>query len=266
MEEQICELKRQGLGINRIARKLGYASYKVRTVLLENGLLKTTNATGRPRIYSVNDSFFDSIDTEEKAYILGFLAADGCISRNKYEIGFTLKRTDKEILEKIAKAMNSTFPISEQTGRYGSEHPITEKIRLRIGSQQIWKKVQELGFSFAKSLILKFPKEEVISNELIHHFMRGYFDGDGTVFIENQSGTIRCGIISTYSFCEDFLKNLNLSLPVTISKEKRSKEDVWYFSIARKRLVIDTYNFLYKDATIYLDRKKEKFDNYFNSK
>lgn len=260
MENKITNAYRQLLSINKVAKLLHVSTIRVSNVLYANNLGNPRKGGGRQSVYTISNGFFKNIDTENKAYILGFIYADGNISTSKNSISICLKRTDREILEKIKKCMNSNYPLYETTGQYSIEYPVTEKVLFSVSSKELKEDLINIGCIPKKSDILSFPD---IDDSLVHHFMRGYFDGDGTVFIENQNGNIRTGIISTYEFCKIFLDKLNLSENIAIHKEKRTNKNVHYFTIAKLEQVKATYDFLYKDATIFLERKKEKFDNWF---
>lgn len=134
------------------------------------------------RIYKINDSFFDEIDCEEKAYILGFMYADGCNEINpekcKYSISMSQLHQDIDILEKINQAMNSNYPIQIRLQKENRK----QKCVLSISSKKLSNALCKLGCSKAKTFLIRFPKENQYFNEnLMHHFIRGYFDGDGCI-------------------------------------------------------------------------------------
>ncbi len=112
------------------------------------------------------------------AYILGYFAADGCMYKNprgSYYISFT--SCDLELIQKVKKILKA----SNRIETYQSKQ-LRWKLRytLQIGSKVVFNKFCELGFSPAKSLKLVFP---AIPDNLINHFIRGYFDGDGSVYL-----------------------------------------------------------------------------------
>ncbi len=133
------------------------------------------------KIYNINENFFDIIDTQEKSYILGFLYADGTnIDTNdgQNSISFTQLEQDIDILEKINMAMDSTYPIHSYIQKSNDKI----KCKLSFYSQKISDCLTELGAPPRKSLILEFPNKEMFKSEdLIRHFIRGYFDGDGCI-------------------------------------------------------------------------------------
>ena len=112
-----------------------------------------------------------------------------------------------------------------------------------------------------KSLILKFPNEEQVPKELIHHFIRGYFDGDGTAYfykriINNKEYIEYClGFISSISFINSLQNYINIGSSSIINNGKNSS-----LYVKDKKSVKFLIDFLYKDATIYLERKRKKVE------
>jgi DNA-binding transcriptional regulator WhiA len=261
--EKVIELRKLDNGITTIARKLNKCTETIREYLVYLKELpeKPKLKGGRKRKYNVDDNFFECIDNEEKAYILGFIFADGCVhKRNQFSI--CLNSKDENLLVKINEIMKSNFPIKREMSRYSEQYKYTEKSRFVITSGKLISDLEKYGCVQKKSDILKFPN---INNENINHFMRGYFDGDGTVFI-TKNNEIRMGIISTKEFCESYLKRLPYKGKAKVRKEYRSNKNVYYFSIGGKTQVKDIYNFLYDNATVYLERKKEIFDIHYKQK
>lgn len=134
------------------------------------------------RIYNVDESFFKKIDTEEKAYILGFMYADGCNHHNpskcNYSISITQLTQDVDILEKINNAMTSDYPIHTYVQKENNK----EKSVLLISSKDLSQDLCKLGCSEAKTFSIRFPNEnQYFDDNLMCHFIRGYFDGDGCI-------------------------------------------------------------------------------------
>ncbi|MCA9381733.1 LAGLIDADG family homing endonuclease [Candidatus Dojkabacteria bacterium] len=266
MKEQVKLLREKGLGINKIAKQLHIANYKVKEYLIELGLhvSSTSNKNGNNRKYFIDDDLFSKIDTEFKAYLLGLLYADGSVDVKKNGFSISLQELDKDILLKIKDGLNTKYPIHYHDSRYSKNHKFTTKVSLCPTNAKVVQDLIKLGCVPNKSDILKFPTSNQVPCELIHHFIRGYFDGDGTVYITN-TGYIHFGIISTLEFCTDLLSYLPCD-KVKISKENRSNKNVWYFTVAKRKDVKSIYDYLYKDATIYLQRKYDKFKNFYLEK
>jgi intein/homing endonuclease len=131
---------------------------------------------------------FDVIDTEEKAYWLGFIYADGYIETesNRFGIGISIK--DYGHLVKFNSFMkylgnNIKTKISKQ--KYKGELKEKEICFWRVSDKHLKESLIKQGCFEKKSLILEFPK---IPAKLVKHFIRGYFDGDGCVsYYQNKT-------------------------------------------------------------------------------
>ena len=206
------------------------------------------------------DNIFDVIDSEEKAYWLGFIYADGYIAsitnakKKSFRIEVSLNENDKNHLEKL-----STFlGISKEVKIYKTNYPRKNRARLFFNNKIIWNKLNNLGCKPNKSLTLEFPNINIFSNiYLIKHFIRGYVDGDGCIYIGKDYNSLK--ITGTYNF----LNNIQLNLPLeNINKIwKKKNANVFDLTFNNKRGLY-ILNYLYKDATIFLDRKYIKYKEY----
>jgi hypothetical protein len=137
--------------------------------------------------YYYNENYFTQIDTEEKAYWLGFLYADGYIEPiyRKQKIKamravIGLQEADRNHLEKFLIHIESNAPITQNITILNHKNYYSN--RVRINNTKMCKDLIKLGCVNNKSLILKFPNDDIIPKHLIRHFIRGYFDGDGCVY------------------------------------------------------------------------------------
>lgn len=213
--------------------------------------------------YTISQNFFEKIDTQEKAYILGFISADGCV--HKTSLIINISNNDIEILEKIKENIGSTHPIKISAERKsilnGKIIKSGKMAALRIVNKKISIDLFNLGIVPKKSLTLKFPTNDQVPNNLIRHFIRGYFDGDGSVFKSKKCNCLRIRFCGTYDFLlsiKGFLEN-NLIKSNKITKN----HNIFEFGIGGKKNINKFYNFLYKDSTIFLQRKKNIFKNYY---
>lgn len=215
------------------------------------------------RKHKFNEDFFEIIDNEYKAYWLGFMAADGYINARGNTTGITLHIKDINHLQKFLDHLNATSTkIHLRTGRYNKDHPITNKCYINLYSIKMNKDLQNLGITTTKSNTLK-PLSG-IPEHFISHFIRGYFDGDSCVYesySKSRNGTkyINAGISFTGTF--DFLTFIHDKLPVKVpklDKDNRVKTSFTLRYTSRRRFFI-LKEYFYKDSTVYLDRKFEKF-------
>jgi len=128
------------------------------------------------RKYTLNEEFFDTW-SPKMAYVLGFWFADGCMRIEKsYRIMFS--SNDFAILSDIRDALGSNAPITK------NNHD--QAFDFRVYSKKLYAKLQELGGSRRKSRIMVFP---YVPKEYLRDFIRGYFDGDGSVFFTEYTRT-----------------------------------------------------------------------------
>lgn len=221
------------------------------------------------RKYIYNESYFENIDTEEKAYWLGFIYADGCIrekqgkGKNKgLGLEISLKESDKKHLEKFIKSIecNDENIIKKKIVNLNNKQYVS--YRVVINSTKMCKDLISKGAYMRKSLKLKFPTKNIVSDELVRHFIRGYFDGDGNIGLRNTQRYVNCPRITLLG-TEDFLYVLKMIFENTLGvtnvnlQLKRNNRAFSYQKTgndARKIL-----NYMYNRANIYLDRKYEIF-------
>lgn len=199
----------------------------------------------------VNDTLFENIDTEEKAYWLGFLFADGSVYKFKksQRVELTLKEDDLEHLMKF-----KTFLGWDKNPKYRSNQ---KAYRIIFGSRKVVEDLIVLGCTHRKSLTLKFPTK--VPEPLIKHFIRGYFDGDGSISLKHNVNSEKpdVRILGTLEFLTSLKEYLHMDTPI-IKKCKDNSSNNYYIYFNIK----DSYTFLhyiYDEASIYLQRKYDKY-------
>lgn len=194
------------------------------------------------RIYGFDESYFDQIDTAEKAYWLGMLLSDG----NLYKTQMTLKlqKRDKSHIEKFKSALNSEHPIHDGISLEGHEFS-----SFFIGSKKLAKQLEIIGVIQNKTHVVEFPS---LRKDLISHFIRGYFDGDGCMYTHEKYHTW-----SIYSASSKFIEQLLNNIQIETQLHFNNNENSIYLSRGKDIILLEGY--LYRDATIFLERKRDKF-------
>lgn len=211
-------------------------------------------------LYVQDNSYFEKIDTERRAYWLGFLYADGCVSEvteNSKSIVLQLHPKDRYILEELLKDIKSDRPIYVNKRGY---------VSISIGSVKMANDLIKLGCIPKKSLVLKFPAENIVPKDLMRHFIRGYMDGDGCISTymklrkNRKSPVLTCEIkfIGTYHMLYGIKEFFKSEKNVLINKHSPDSCQI-SFAGRKYRNIVDL---LYKDATIYMKRKKDKWDEF----
>jgi len=210
------------------------------------------------------------------AYVLGFLYADGDVedadisSRTQY-IKFANK--DREIIEKIKTLLESEHPIHfrpphTSLDKNGHIYRSSRSFYLRIGSKRMFADLRKFGLIPNKSKVLKFPS---LPLKYLSHFLRGYFDGDGTIYLEQRRGIKQKLIFkraNTIFSCGSriFLKDLSniLGRVLNVRKAKIYKGhgdfQIAYFT----RDSVKIFKFMYKNSSgLFLKRKFNNFKKFF---
>ena len=236
---------------------------RISKILSSNGITIRTSVETSTK-YKAVSTFFSTIDSEEKAYWLGFMYADGYVTGTKI-IGCKLSIKDENHLIKLRNTLSPTKPLyyDETSQGFGNN---TKSVALIITNISLFNDLVNKGCIQNKSKLLTFPSKSIVPKELIHHFIRGYFDGDGSVTAGiNLKGhkRILMGIVGTQSFLSEVRKTL--SLEDTKYLYKYNNKDIHELKIGGTNVVKTIYNFLYRDATVFLERKYIKFKEYYEN-
>jgi hypothetical protein len=205
--------------------------------------------------YYYFDDIFNIIDNEEKAYWLGFLYADGYV-RTRIGVGSELRLklsvVDKEHLIKFRQFISSDINIPLVYNEYKN----SKTYKISINSNKIVNDLINKGCVNKKSNIIEFPN--FLDKELTPHFIRGYFDGDGSIsFSDNQI------CLNFVSGSKNFLEELSNKLEIEANCKKAnllgSSEKFKYIQFSAKSDLYKLYSYLYENSTVYLERKMKKY-------
>lgn len=214
----------------------------------------------RKNRYMLNENFFDSIDNELKAYLLGYLFADGFVGNENYNnIVFCQKKDDMEAVELFKRSIEYTGELRLSQPTKGSFENSQEYAVINFSSEHMANKLRNYGFS-KKEFYISFPK---LKPDLMRHFIRGFFDGDGSIsltraYYKNKvyyGGAL--GIIVNKNLI-DFFLNLFSDIHFTIDQSKT--DYMVYLKSHSKKAIKFFYDYFYKDSNYFLSRKKRKFD------
>lgn len=236
-------------------------------ILIEIIQLKKLKAKGIEIINYQNETkfnkhIFDVIDTEEKAYWLGFIFADGYIDsspleenkKSRYGFEISLKGSDAEHLHKFNEFMGHNKD-NVKIGYVNCNGKRCVRCRWYVANKHLWNTLNSLGCTPRKSLILKFPEKRIFQDtSLIRHFIRGYFDGDGCLSYYKNIKTFSpiCTFLGTKEFLQVLCSYCELLTDRTINH--KSNENVYEVSCTHN-IASKLLHYLYDDANIYLQRK-----------
>lgn len=268
-EEQLRDIKESylnGESSVKIGERYGISHKPILKVLSRMGIDRDQKRFVRK--YSLNENYFDIIDIPNKAYILGLLYADGSNCLSKGTISISLQEEDKELLEYIRKEIGSDKPLEylDYSNKNDFGYKYKNQYRLIMFSAHMCNSLKELGMIPNKSLQLTMP---ILREDLYSHFIRGYFDGDGSFCSRyTPDGKYRCltTITSTDIFCQQAKDIISRQAKIScgnIYDASCHNGITKVLSISGKIQNRNFYEWLYKDSTMYLDRKYYKVMNAF---
>lgn len=252
-KDHICDLYKNGLSLRKIGNIYNVSFKPILNVLKKNNLDR------RQSKYTLDENYFEKIDTNSKAYILGLLYADGHVS-NGNNFSICLQELDKHILDSINKLIGSDRILkfiqkpNEQSQNY---------YLLKVCNKKVSTDLFNRGVLENKDFIIKYPEESITDN-LFLHFLRGYWDGDGYFSIDKRKfQTGSWAICSNKNFCEQIQsKLLKFSISSKIyqnsSRDPRSAE----LRVGSREEIIKIFELIYLNADLYLIRKYNKMKEF----
>jgi hypothetical protein len=215
--------------------------------------------------YYCDYHYFDVIDTEEKAYWLGFLTADGWVNKNIKNgsgvIGIELQYGDIKHLKKFNKSLAGNYQITDRWRpcKISTKDPNKKHHTciIRIFSLIMYNSLVKLGFANDKSYNFSMPK---LSPELMRHYMRGYFDGDGCLTVTNKSFNV--SFVTASKQINDDIVDMLQQQNIGFSEYSYVNDFDTLTFVPRINRYADKIKFLdwiYQDCNIYLDRKYKKY-------
>ncbi len=190
-----------------------------------------------------NRAFF-SVWTPEMAYILGFWFADGCMYQSNKDYRITFTSADLNHLKAIQVTLASEQKIYTRAGGRCYDLP--------IGSKQIWHDLYRLGGRPAKSLIAEMP---FVPQELVHHFVRGFVDGDGCLYWNAlRRATPRIHIFGGQSFLQQLASVIDQETGVGVAQVRVHKKSVLVLSYPGIKAKV-LAKWMYTPGDLALERK-----------
>lgn len=263
--------------IEDIYQKYGYVFKTIKKILGFRGVTLRSqgetvklSALTRERKHSLNENYFNSW-TSEMAYIVGFINADGNIiydeQNGDYVLQIAIKEDDEDVLEKIRVALE----YEGELGYYNVKRPngnSTDVVKLTINSKKMVKSLMDIGIEERKSLVKGVPS--TLPEKYIFDYVRGYFDGNGTIDMRYDRTIVPALRIRLSSGSEKHLGELqNLLVPHGFTKKKLEKAksgESYSLRFNNKEVHILHKEFYKNSSSIHMARKKEKFDKCVNKR
>lgn len=225
----------------QIAKQYMVSEDVIRRILTDNGI-----EIKRHYKQTFNECYFDNIDTPNKAYLLGFLYADGCVNKNNV-ISFTVHQNDKEILEMYVSELKATNQITCVKNK--------PHVRLAFCSKHMCDTLINLGCKHNKTNSLEFP---AIPKIYKYDFIRGFMDGDGCISVTNQGSHkyISLSFTGTSNMMNALKIMFEVDNPITFYR------NAYTLHIGKTKDVTRILNNIYDNAELYMTRKFNKYQEY----
>lgn len=248
VQEIIKKYIEEHVSMSKIGECFNVSRTVISRILKENNVGTDINNKHK---YFANYNIFERIDNEEKAYWLGFLAADGCNYQRDINasVVINIHRKDREHLEKFKNFMNSNANIIDhiQTEGFSNNTPMSKII---LNSKKMSQDLEKLGIVPRKSLILKPP---LIDSKYYMPFILGYFDGDGSIYKTSENKIWGISFEGTKEILE-WIKE-NLEWDTTLSKRYQDDKNNYCIRCGGVRKPYTLLNKMYNSCNIHLDRK-----------
>jgi len=234
----------KGLSIKEIHNLRGSGIKTIYRIVKEEGVYESKKGILSNRSYFFNQSYFENIDTSLKAYFLGFLYADGCNTGEHLTV--SINKKDIYLLEKLKQELETEVNIKSCA---------KDIVSLYVCSKKLCNDLSKHGCVPKKTFILTFPD---LPEHLVHHFIRGYFDGDGCICITNKRHDF--SIVGREEFVQSIqtilMEKCNLKKTKIIKNLRSPVFNVRYSGRLQTNRIAD---YMYKDSSFHLMRKYDKF-------
>jgi len=254
--EAIYKMYKDGTKVSDIAKDFGVTNSTIYTRLNRRyGPLGKERAVNK-RKYTVDESFFETIDTPEKAYIMGWFYSDGSNSVSPNIAKIDVAEDSVDILIKIREVIGSNariIPMKNSANSYAGEKA-QMLYRLGIYNKVVSKQIAALGICGNMTYSRTWP--EWLNEDLEPHFIRGLIDGDGCISISKKKG-FAISYWGTAMMCDGLSKVLK-KIGVD-HKHKIDKKGHHYIRITKQAECLKFADYIYHNSTIHLARK---FENY----
>lgn len=264
-EIKISNLYVDGSSMSQLANQFECCVATIQRILKTYSI--KSRQVGNCRRYSLNENYFNKITTEEQAYFLGFIFADGHMTKDGYSLIIHIHKQDEEILKRFKELLGYSGPINQRAATETSG----ESVCLQITSKQVVRDLNKIGIVNNKT---KYPEVPKIPHKLFPHFLRGMNDGDGNIYVKNKDdGRIISSVtLLSHKLIHKYIKQqvlLDLDKFTIYEKTHPNTNYIKIFYIGGNKNVLQFLNYIYSNDTakIYLTRKYLKYKQileYFN--
>lgn len=247
----------KGMPMDELVKKHGISFVSICKYMRQNGI---DYYSGHGRKHHFNQDYFQNLDSQEKVYWFGYLYADGSINKsNTYDIvpirlRLNCSKKDRYLIEKFLEALECDMKITDYIpkGTYAQN----EMSKIAINSKKLCDDLTKNGFRLLK----KDSTGDVfnhIDKKFHRDFIRGYFDGDGSITTSQMSFTVEESL--GIRIQEILMQNCQLNKTSLRKYEDKGYDSLVNLAYGGRLQLVKIFNYLYEGAEIFLPRKYERF-------
>lgn len=224
------------------------------------------------RKHFYKEDYFENIDSEDKAYWLGFISADGSVTKDFYHIRIALSIRDIKHLEKFLDCIGANdvnIFIQHQSGGFSSTEKCSDIATVGLTSMKMWDDLHQYNIGHNKSYNIELPN---IDDKMMPHYLRGFIDGDGSYHYhyddKNNRYRYSFEIVGASRFImeqiQEYFKSNGIKTNIYSRLNKDSKHESFRLMTGSRKEMLKIIDLIYANAHIYLDRKYEKINEIKN--
>ncbi len=272
--DKIINMYEENISCKKIGMEFNCSKQTINKIIKQNNIeIKDTSHSNRK--YIINENIFENIDNHEKAYWLGMLAGDGCVSvgdknKNRNEIRLSLQEKDKEHIAKYKKFLKCDYPITMMKNRQKKDGSPSMSYNLGISSKKMVSDLNKYNIKPNKTKNMTFPS---LPDEFISSYMLGLIDSDGCFCLKSHYKNkdiklLNFSFVGPIDFVEKFQNILIDKCGISRTKLDIQKRTpfIRILSYGGFKNIIKIVKYLYSDCPIFLHRKRDLAINYLLTK
>ncbi len=254
--QRIVKEFKEGKSLRSLEKETGVNRKKLAQIVKDAGVaVKPAVVSAKKEAPTIE--VFSNLQNEVDAYWFGFMSADASMTTgSRWVLEILQSEKDRKHVEKLRDYIAPDKEVKQKIVKLnGKEY---KNARFTVHSKELCQHLLEKGFREKKRDGVIIPKE-IIYGGTLNHFLRGYFDGDGSI-ASNFEG-------SKYAYIEFFgdeklIDHIQEILAVVVGtsvlpktvhgKARGARYGGWHN-------VNNICEYLYRNATIYLPRKYEEY-------
>lgn len=247
-KDNIIKLYNDGNNLNQIAQLYNTRGDKIRLLLEKYGVTVVDFEA-----YSINDKFWEHIETEEQAWALGLMITDGWVNKNY----FALQLIDLETVEKFKTILQYGGKITTRLSKFENRQ---DQYNITINNTKMVKDLEKFGVVRAKSFDTFLPGFDLVPEHLYPPLLRGLYEGDGSI---RKNNLVITGTHKLLTGIQDFWRMIFPNIEFSLQYQSQTGKDTYNLCLYRNDGIKRCLDFIYNGAKWYMQRKYQVWLNHY---